>query len=108
MVAIQADAAVNSGEQVVPLRRERGNGAVALAEVLHDRILLDGEEPDRAACVVDLRGHRPGVAVLDTIEAEHHGHVGLESFPEPGLEFLRRRHACVPCWSLCIQRARRA
>jgi hypothetical protein len=43
---------------------------------------LEGEEPDGTSIALDLSGHRPRVAILDTIKTEHHCHVGSQGFPE--------------------------
>ena len=94
-IGVEREIAVHGGEQVVTLRREGrdrarilGAGACAMVG------LLRGEEPDRAAVALDLRRHRPRMAVLDAIETDHHRHVGFQRLPEFGFEFLRGRHRC--------------
>lgn len=67
---------------------EGRDGTIALpgAQLLHDGVVAAGEEPDwppiTLTFAVELRRHRAGMTVLDAIEAQHHGHVGLQRRPE--------------------------
>lgn len=58
-----------SGEEVVPLGGEGGEGAGARAERLHDGRVARGEEPGRAVVALHLRRHRPRVAAVDAADA---------------------------------------
>ena len=62
--------------EVVPLRGEGGDGAVAVAELLYEHVILGREEPDWTVIAFDLRGHGPVWPSSQAIEAQHDGHVG--------------------------------
>jgi hypothetical protein len=64
-------------EQVVTLRGEGGDGAIAFAQPLDKHVILSGEEPDGTVIAFNLGSHRSGMAVLNAVKAEHHGHIGL-------------------------------
>src|SRR5690606_22310924 len=98
-VGIHRKLPADAGEQVMALRHERGGGAARAGQFAHQGIVDRGEEPDRAMrLMLQLRGHRPGVAVLQPVHAQHHGHVGLQRLPEFAFEFLGGGHHLLLQW----------